>query len=106
MDDARFNVTLALTAARYGATVLNYASAIGICKGKKDKKKGDCAPIKIMGARVEDQLTGEKYSVHTKCIINATGAFTDSVRKLDEESAKCMCTASCGIHIVLPGYLH
>lgn len=104
MDDARFNVSLALTAARYGATVLNYVSALGLCK---DRAKGDrCAPVRIVGATVRDEMSCAEFAIKTKSVINATGAFTDTIRKLDQKEAACMCTASCGVHIVIPGFCH
>lgn len=104
MDDARFNLSVALTAARYGATVLNYVSATGICK---ERPKGNrCAPVKIIGAKVKDQLTSEEFCIKAKCVINATGAFTDTIRKFDQKEAACMCTTSCGVHLVLPGFCY
>ena len=39
-----------------------------------------------------------------KCIVNATGPYTDFVRKLDEPECPKICQPSSGIHIVLPDY--
>lgn len=100
MDDARFALTVALTAARSGATILNHASVTAISKEKGCDK---CSPTKITGVCVTDQLTEKKIGVHTKCVINATGLFADDVRKLDDKCAKPMCTPSIGVHVVLPG---
>lgn len=37
-------------------------------------------------------------------MINATGPFTDSIRKMDDPTVKSICVPSSGVHIVLPGY--
>jgi len=38
-------------------------------------------------------------------VINATGPFTDSIRKLDQgETTQEIVAPSSGVHIVLPGY--
>lgn len=49
-------------------------------------------------------MSGKEWDVKAKCIINATGPFTDSIRKMDDPSAKGICCPSSGVHIVLPGY--
>lgn len=52
----------------------------------------------------KDELTGKEWDVKAKCIINATGPFTDSIRKMDDSTIKDICCPSSGVHIVLPGY--
>jgi len=94
-DDARMCLALALTATRYGATVANHVKAINILKDENGK---------ICGAHLRDELTGKEWDVKAKCIINAAGPFTDSVRKMDDSNVKEICTPSKGVHIVLPGY--
>lgn len=94
-DDARMCLALALTATRYGATVANHVKAMRIIKD---------ADGKICGARLRDELSGKEWDINAKCIINAAGPFTDSVRQMDDTSVKEICTPSKGVHIVLPGY--
>lgn len=94
-DDARMCLALALTATRYGATVANHVKAVHIIKDDNGK---------ICGAHLRDELTGKEWDVKAKCIINAAGPFTDSVRKMDDDNVKEICTPSKGVHIVLPGY--
>ena len=60
--------------------------------------------VKISGARVRDEITGEEIDVRAKCVVNATGPFTDSIRQMDEQSVAKICSPSAGVHIVLPGY--
>lgn len=94
-DDARTNMSLILTSIRYGATVANHC---GVLKLYKDENG------KLNGARLRDQLTGNEWDVKAKCIINATGPFTDSIRKMDNPEARTICAPSSGVHITLPGY--
>lgn len=95
-DDARFNMSLILTAVRFGATVANHCGVVKLYKDENGK---------LNGARVKDQLTGKEWDVKAKCIINATGPFTDSIRLMDDQKAAKICAPSSGVHIVLPGEL-
>ncbi|MFT7808587.1 glycerol-3-phosphate dehydrogenase, mitochondrial isoform X1 [Arapaima gigas] len=47
---------------------------------------------------------GQEFDVRAKCVINATGPFTDSVRKMDDRRNPDICQPSAGVHIVIPGY--
>lgn len=98
-DDARMNLAVALTAARQGATVVNHVEVTKLLK-KKDAQGKE----KLCGAMVKDMLTGKEWEVKAKCIINATGPFTDHIRKMDDPQVKTICCPSSGVHIVLPGY--
>ncbi|TGZ80304.1 glycerol-3-phosphate dehydrogenase [Ascodesmis nigricans] len=110
-NDSRMNVTLALTAAQYGATVVNHAEVTELIK---DPESG-----KICGVKVKDLLheskrgkpgkgestPKESISIAAKGVINATGPFTDAIRKLDQGTTTQEIVApSSGVHIVLPGY--
>ena len=53
---------------------------------------------------MRDELTGREFNIRAKCIVNATGPFTDSIRLMDDPSAPKICAPSAGVHIVLPGY--
>lgn len=95
------NVSIAVTAALYGATVVSHLEVTGL---EKD------ANGKLNGARVKDcvdELNGKKpqeFSIKAKGIINATGPFTDSIRKLDEPTVEEIVAPSSGVHVILPGY--
>lgn len=93
-NDARMNITLALTAAFHGAHMLNYHNVVQLVK---DTETG-----KLAGALVEDVETGERFHVQAKCIFNATGPFCDSIRQMDNQSVQKTISASEGTHIVLP----
>lgn len=90
-DDSRMAISLAQTAVDYGATVMNYCKVTGLIK------EGEL----ICGVDAVDYESGEKYSIKSKVIINATGVFADEVIQLDEPEKKDLITPSQGIHIVL-----
>uniref|UniRef100_A0A672KAM8 glycerol-3-phosphate dehydrogenase n=1 Tax=Sinocyclocheilus grahami TaxID=75366 RepID=A0A672KAM8_SINGR len=47
---------------------------------------------------------GQEFDVRARCVINATGPFTDSLRKMDNQKTANICQPSAGVHIVIPGY--
>lgn len=91
-DDARLAITLAKTAASLGGVVINYVKVT-----KFLKQNG-----KISGVEAIDLQTQETYQLHSKVVINATGIFSDEVRKMDDTKARPLIEASQGAHIVLP----
>lgn len=98
-DDARMCISVALTAARYGAAVANHVEVKELLK-KKDASGNEV----LCGAKVRDNLSNKEWTIKAKCIINATGPFTDSIRKMDDPKVKSICCPSSGVHIVLPEY--
>lgn len=94
MDDARFNVSVAVTSAMYGAAVANHTEVVGLLK--EDGK--------VVGATCKDVFTGETFDVYAKVVINATGPFTDGVRKMENKDVNPMIVPSAGVHITLPDY--
>ena len=89
--DTRLNVAIIKTAVRYGATVCNYLNVY-----KLIKENG-----LIKGAVVEDVITKENFDIYATAVVNATGPYTDTIRRLDNEHVENMITVSSGIHIVL-----
>ena len=49
-------------------------------------------------------LIEKEFIIRAKCFVNATGAYTDSIRQLDDPSMSKICQPSAGVHIVLPDY--
>ncbi|EFX83484.1 hypothetical protein DAPPUDRAFT_187868 [Daphnia pulex] len=98
-NDARMNIAIALTAARLGATVANHVRVVSLTKSKDSEGQE-----KVSGARVRDEITGKEWEVRAKCVINATGPFTDSIREMDQQAVNKICAPSAGVHIVLPDY--
>ena len=91
-DDARLAITLVLTAADAGATLLNYAAVVAILK-----ENG-----RTNGIVARDLESDNELSLRAKAVINATGVFADEIRKLDEATAAESVSPSQGAHIVLP----
>jgi glycerol-3-phosphate dehydrogenase len=96
MNDARLNVSVALTAACHGASVVNHTRVTRILN---DEKTG-----KVIGARVKDQFSGEEYNIYAKAVVNATGPHTDEIRQMADKSARAITVPSAGVHITLPDY--
>lgn len=94
------NLAIALTATRHGATVANHVSVINLLKTKDATGK-----LVVSGVAVRDEITRKEWSIPAKCVINATGPFTDSIRKMDNPEVKEICCPSSGVHIVLPGMI-
>ncbi|GAV03351.1 hypothetical protein RvY_13789-2 [Ramazzottius varieornatus] len=102
-NDARMCVALALTAARMGANVANYVEVTSLVKEMEGT--GPAPPKEVVkGAVVKDTLTGKEWTIRAKCVINATGPFTDAVRRMDDSTVRGICQPSAGVHITLPGY--
>jgi glycerol-3-phosphate dehydrogenase len=91
-DDSRLAVNLAQTIVDLGGTAVNYMPVVTLIK-----ENG-----LIAAAVVRDLESGKEHNVRAKVVVNATGVFTDSVRKMDEPGAKNIVTASQGSHVVLP----
>jgi len=90
-DDARLALALARTADAHGAAVVNYARV------ERLLKEGG----RIIGAEIVDQESGERFTVHARVIVNATGIFSDHIRRLDDPSLEPMLAFSSGVHLTL-----
>ncbi len=90
-DDARMSVHMAATAAEQGATVLNYVGVTGLVR-----RDGE-----VRGVEARDVETGREYELEARVVINATGVWADTVRRMDDPSTPDMIVPSQGIHIVL-----
>jgi len=90
-DDTRLLTHLMATAVDHGATVLNYASVVRLLKG---------ADGFVNGVVVEERESGERFQLNAKVVVNATGIFTDEVRRLADPQAEPMVSPSQGIHLV------
>ncbi len=91
-DDARLAVNLAQTAVREGGTVLNYCRVTRLCKDSTGA---------VTGVTIRDEESGEVFDVLGRAIVNATGPFVDSIRRMDRPGVPSIISPSQGIHIVL-----
>jgi glycerol-3-phosphate dehydrogenase len=92
VDDARHTLTVARTAAAYGAAVASSTRVIGFLR------EGE----RVTGVRVEDDLADEEFEINARQVINATGVWTDDLQHLVGERGKFKVRASKGIHLVVP----
>ncbi len=92
-DDARLLIALARTAFEQGATVINYARVTELIKNGGGF---------VSGVRVHDVEGDQELTARARVVINATGPFTDAIRRLDQPDAKPMISPSQGVHITLP----
>jgi glycerol-3-phosphate dehydrogenase len=90
-DDARLAICLAQTLHRLGGTPANYMRAMRFVK-----QNG-----RIAAVIAQDAESGHELEIAARVIINATGVFTDDVRRLDDVSSSRLVTASQGAHIVV-----
>jgi glycerol-3-phosphate dehydrogenase len=92
-DDARLLLDLAQTAAGQGTALVNYCRVVGLTKDPDGF---------VAGARAEDLESGQELEAQASVVVNATGVFTDEIRRLDDPDAKTMIRPSQGVHLVLP----
>jgi glycerol-3-phosphate dehydrogenase len=90
-DDSRLLINLMQTAAEQGATVLNYVQVTGFARG------GDGFIDTVYAADLE---SGQELSLGARVVVNATGPFTDSVRRMADPETNQMIAPSQGIHLV------
>jgi len=90
-DDSRLLINMVQTADDLGADIVNYVKVTSLVK------QNDI----ITGVLAKDIETGNEFELKAKVVINATGVFSDSVRKMDEKSVKPIIAPSRGTHIVL-----
>ena len=91
-DDSRMAITLAQTAVDHGAICLNYVKVEKLVKDTNNK---------LSGVTATDQLSGEKYQISAKVIVNATGVFVDDIMKMDAPETKKKVRPSQGVHLVV-----
>lgn len=91
-DDARLLVHMAMTAWEQGAVLLNYCPVVSVSKGDDGF---------VDGVTVRDAESDTTFQVESKVVINATGAWTDGVRRMDNSEVQSTIQPSQGVHIVL-----
>ena len=98
-DDARLALAIGRTAAQHGALLINY------CRAEQLLYKDG----QIAGLECTDTHTGARYSIESRCVINATGVWVDALREQDGAAnpagrnapVKPMVAPSQGVHLVV-----
>ncbi|WUI03883.1 glycerol-3-phosphate dehydrogenase/oxidase [Spirillospora sp. NBC_00431] len=92
VDDARYTMMVARTAAQYGAKVVTRAEATGFLR------EGE----RVTGARVLDVEGGREIAVRARRVVCATGVWTDGAQAMTGSRATFAVRASKGVHLVVP----
>jgi glycerol-3-phosphate dehydrogenase len=91
-DDARFTMTVARTAAQYGALVRTSTEVVEMVR-EADR---------VVGAVVRDVENGAQQRVRARVVINATGVWTDDLQSLSGGRGRFRVRARQGVHLVVP----
>ena len=103
-NDSRMNVSLAMTAALFGATIVNQCEVTGVTKDTRTGKLNGAIVRDLIPSRDGRASNDNSFTIRARGVINATGPFTDSIRKFDEPTVQEIVAPSSGVHVILPGY--
>ena len=90
--DSRMVVALLRSAEERGAKVFNHREVTGLVK-----EEG-----RIVGVRWRDRIDGAEGEWRAGLVVNATGPYADTLRRMDDPSLEPLMIPSRGVHIVLP----
>ena len=96
MDDARLCLATILQAVQFGAVCGNYVRVLAL------EKTGD----RLSGAVVEDRRSQRQFPVRASVIVNATGPWSDAIRRLSDTHADTRLAPTKGTHLVVPRLTH
>lgn len=92
-DDARLTIEVMKKAVEKGALALNYAKVADFIYENQ----------KVIGVKVEDQISNDIHKVYAKKIINAAGPWVDTLRERDHSKKGKTLQLTKGIHLVFDG---
>lgn len=90
-DDARLTLEVVKKAVSVGATAMNYSKVEEFIYRNE----------KAVGVKIQDQLSGQKYEVYAKVIVNAAGPWVDTLREKDQSLEGKKIQHSKGVHLVI-----
>ena len=91
-DDALLVMAIVKDSWTREALVANYVEVVGF-----EKQNG-----RIVGVRAVDRISGTPLNIHGKIVVNATGPWSDQLRKLDDPSSDFKLRPAKGTHLILP----
>ena len=91
VDDARHTLTVARTAAQYGAVMATSTRVTGLLRESE----------RVVGVKVRDLEGGEDIEIRARQVINATGVWTDEIQEFAGRG-RIHVRASKGVHLVVP----
>jgi len=93
-DDARLTLATAMAAADAGAVVLNHAAVSALTHD---------AGGQVTGAVVADGLdAGTRVTVLARIVVNAAGPWSDTIRRMDQPTARAGVLGTKGVHLAVP----
>ena len=90
-DDARLVVATLRSAVAHGALAANHVRVTALVK-----EEGA-----VTGADLVESITGERATIHARTVVNATGPWTDALRRMEDPAARPMLRLTAGAHIVV-----
>lgn len=96
-DDGRYNLALVKTMVEAGGEAVNHARVLSFATNDLGN---------LCSAEVENQLTGERFSIRATAFVNATGPWADTIRRMANSHLPPRIRVSKGIHIFLSLDLH
>ncbi|HMG29650.1 MAG TPA: glycerol-3-phosphate dehydrogenase/oxidase [Jiangellaceae bacterium] len=91
-DDARHTLSVARTAAHYGATVRTSTEVVRLVRDAG----------RVVGAEIRDVESGDTGVVRASVVVVCTGVWTDHVEALSGARGRFDVRASKGVHLVVP----
>jgi len=91
-NDARFVFNFVRSAVDKGCTASNYLSA----------RKAEWSANEFWEVYVEDKVDGREFTVRARSIINAGGAFVDTINATNNIKTRYRHVFSKGIHLIVP----
>ncbi|GAA3657097.1 glycerol-3-phosphate dehydrogenase/oxidase [Nonomuraea antimicrobica] len=96
VDDARFTLTLARTAAAHGAVIATRARAVAMSRDERGER--------VVGARVRDEESGREVDVAADAVVVCAGVWTGPVSALPGAAEPGFrVRMSKGVHVIVPG---
>jgi glycerol-3-phosphate dehydrogenase len=92
MDDARLGVEVVRTSAEHGAVVANYVEAVAF----------ERAGGRIEAVRAVDHIGGRELRIRARQVLNATGPWSDAVRRLAGDTDVARLQPTKGVHLIAP----
>ncbi|RMD99461.1 MAG: glycerol-3-phosphate dehydrogenase/oxidase, partial [Deltaproteobacteria bacterium] len=92
-DDARLTLENAKAAHRAGAVVVNHTELLDFSFDSEGK---------ITGLVVQDRLSGEEWRIASRAVVNATGPWSDQIRKMADPNCEPILRKTKGIHFLIP----
>ncbi|WP_166348324.1 glycerol-3-phosphate dehydrogenase/oxidase [Phytoactinopolyspora limicola] len=97
VDDARYTMMVARTAARHGATVVTRARVTGLVRENAADPHS-----RVVGAHIRDLESGTQLAVRARRVISAAGVWTDDVHEFARAEAPFSVRMSKGVHVLVP----